>query len=313
MDAIVFRAVEDSDIGLIEKWLYKERIISWFTEPQDWLLEIRQRRSAFLWLNHFMVIVGDVPIGFCQYYDCFDAKEEWYAVERRGEMYSIDYLIGEDAYLGKGIGKTIIKKLVDIIFTEKGGKTIVVQPDSDNERSNGALEANGFIFDDKTKYYLKRRETHCIAKIDGNSEKLDEALALVWQVFSAFEAPEYPSEGIKEFKDYIGKGSIARKLETGELLMWCAFEGERIVGVIASRRPCHISLLFVAKDRHRRGIAKQLLMNILNYYKQNTCFSEVTVNSSPYAKEIYHKLGFTDTDEERTVNGIRFTPMKRTI
>lgn len=37
---------------------------------------------------------------------------------------------------------------------------------------------------------------------------------------------------------------------------------------------------------------------------------EFAVNSSPYAVEIYRHLGFEEVDQEQTVNGIRFTPMK---
>ncbi|ENY8640112.1 TPA: GNAT family N-acetyltransferase [Clostridioides difficile] len=41
--------------------------------------------------------------------------------------------------------------------------------------------------------------------------------------------------------------------------------------------------------------------------------TEITVNSSPYAVEVYHKLGFKDTAVEQIVDGIRFTPMKLLI
>ena len=37
---------------------------------------------------------------------------------------------------------------------------------------------------------------------------------------------------------------------------------------------------------------------------------EFTVNSSPYAVEVYRHLGFEEMDQEQTVNGIRFIPMK---
>ena len=81
------------------------------------------------------------------------------------------------------------------------------------------------------------------------------------------------------------------------------------MGVLAVRPPCHISLLFVDGEHHRKGIARSLFKRMLDYYKQNHELTEITVNSSPYAKEAYHKLGFTDTDTEQIVNGIRFTPM----
>ena len=34
------------------------------------------------------------------------------------------------------------------------------------------------------------------------------------------------------------------------------------------------------------------------------------VNSSPYAVEIYRHLGFVPTDDEQSVDGLRFTPMQ---
>ena len=36
---------------------------------------------------------------------------------------------------------------------------------------------------------------------------------------------------------------------------------------------------------------------------------EITVNSSPYAVEAYRRLGFVDVDNEKLLDGIRFTPM----
>ncbi len=35
-----------------------------------------------------------------------------------------------------------------------------------------------------------------------------------------------------------------------------------------------------------------------------------TVNSSPYAVPVYHKLGFIDMVSEQLADGMRFTPMK---
>ena len=36
----------------------------------------------------------------------------------------------------------------------------------------------------------------------------------------------------------------------------------------------------------------------------------ITLNSSPFVLLFYKAIGFLLTDEEKTVNGIRFTPMK---
>jgi predicted GNAT family N-acyltransferase len=71
----------------------------------------------------------------------------------------------------------------------------------------------------------------------------------------------------------------------------------------------HICLLFVKKEFPRRGIAKRLFYTVLVRCKSEKSINTITVNSSPYAVEVYHRLGFVDTEKEQTVNGMRFTPM----
>lgn len=148
-----------------------------------------------------------------------------------------------------------------------------------------------------------------------NNEQLrkSQAMELVWKVFLEFEAPEYSDEGIREFKAFIAPDAVEHRVKGGELFVWGCFHGEKIIGVIATRPPCHISLLFVDKDYHYQGIARALYQTVLNHYKSNSDYTEATVNSSPYALEAYRRLGFLDTDIEQTVNGLRFIPMKHTF
>lgn len=142
---------------------------------------------------------------------------------------------------------------------------------------------------------------------------LKEALALVWGVFEEFEAPDYSDEGVQAFKDYIKYDSIKQMIQEEKLFMWTCSEKEKLVGVLAVRPPCHISLLFVDRDFHRRGIARLMFNEMIDHYRAYGIYSEITVNSSPYAVQAYHRLGFEDTDAEQTVNGIRFIPMKRKL
>jgi GNAT superfamily N-acetyltransferase len=141
------------------------------------------------------------------------------------------------------------------------------------------------------------------------SDNIQEALELVWKVFQQFEAPEYCEEGIDEFRDFIQVDSVRQRMLNEEFFLWSCFEDDRIVGVIAVRPPFHISLLFVDPELHRRGIARALFETVLEVCKKDG-YTEITVNSSPYAVGIYRRLGFAETDTEQTVNGIRFTPMK---
>lgn len=147
MEKLRLKPVEDSDIELLAKWLNKDYILKWYNDADEWLKEIRERNGEFGFLHHFIVMKNNKPIGFGQYYDCFDVQEEWYIIERPDRMYSIDYLIGEEEYLGKGYGKEIVRLLMDEIYNLSPEAEIVVQPDNDNIPSCKALLANGFVYD----------------------------------------------------------------------------------------------------------------------------------------------------------------------
>lgn len=148
------------------------------------------------------------------------------------------------------------------------------------------------------------------------------AMELVWEVFSEFEAPEYSRQGVDEFRRFIAPEAILEKMRSGELRLWGCFDGVVIAGVIAAKcfdsdseqtglwRGSHISLLFVKKQYHRQGIARRLYEEA----KQAcACAREITVNSSPYAVEVYKRLGFVPVEDEKIMNGIRFTPMKHIL
>jgi len=135
---------------------------------------------------------------------------------------------------------------------------------------------------------------------------------LVWTVFSEFEAPEYEPEGIAVFREFIALDSISGMVSAGIMHMWGSFEGDILTGVTATRGPGHIALFFVRKEYQRRGIARALFA-VVEQYCRNGKQNSITVNSSPYAVEIYHRFGFKDTGSETVTNGIRFTPMKYDI
>ncbi len=135
-------------------------------------------------------------------------------------------------------------------------------------------------------------------------EELQEALDLVLRVFMEFEAPDYPEEGVAEFKRFVALDAMAPPVASGERPMWCCETDGKIVGVIALRNVTHICLLFVEKAYHRRGVARALF----EAASQGKAF--ITVFSSPYAVEAYRRLGFVPTDTEQLQNGLRFTPMR---
>jgi RimJ/RimL family protein N-acetyltransferase len=157
MKELSLRPFEDTDIPLFSRWLEQEYIRKWYTDPADWLYEVGHRQDEFCWLYHFIVTLDGVAIGFCQYYDCYaaNALEDWYEVTTPGETYSIDYLIGESAYVGKGYGKEIVRQLTEMVRAT-GAKEIIVNPEAENQPSNHVLLANGFGYEGEKGLYRKR-------------------------------------------------------------------------------------------------------------------------------------------------------------
>lgn len=136
-------------------------------------------------------------------------------------------------------------------------------------------------------------------------EEMKKALELVWKVFLKYEAPDYTEEGIKEFKKTIDDVSWIEARD-----FYGAYdESNKILGVIATKDVTHIALFFVDGKYHKQGIEKKL------YYKVESLNNNefFTVNSSPYAHEVYKHLGFIDTDKEQSIKGLRFYPMKKNL
>ena len=132
--------------------------------------------------------------------------------------------------------------------------------------------------------------------------ELAPAIQLIWNTFLQFEGPDYSSEGIRAFQSFIENHEIVSTLE-----FFGAYENGQLRGVLAtdSNRQ-HICCFFVDAPFHRQGIGRKLWEFLL----ANSPHGEFTVNSSPYAVPVYHKLGFVDMDVEQVADGMRFTPMK---
>ena len=142
---------------------------------------------------------------------------------------------------------------------------------------------------------------------------LKPALKLIEEVFIQFEAPGYSELGIKTFENFIEFELIRDMLERGLLEFFGCFNNNQIIGVIATRQKNHICMFFVDSKYHKQGIGKSLFEKVESIARNHTLMGKITVNSSPYAVEIYQKLGFEAISVEQDIDGIRFTPMEYKI
>lgn len=137
-----------------------------------------------------------------------------------------------------------------------------------------------------------------------------EAMGLAWHVFLIYEAADYSDEGIRNFYRFVTDRILFRMFKAGQYQLFGYFLDDRLIGIISLREGNHISLLFVDEHYQNRGVASSLLKYVNNYLLTELGMEEVSVDSSPYAVDFYHRMGFVDLDSEVTKNGIRYTPMK---
>jgi 8-oxo-dGTP diphosphatase len=132
---------------------------------------------------------------------------------------------------------------------------------------------------------------------------------LVARTFGEFVAPDYSTEGVQEFLEYVQPDALLQR-SLGTHFTLLAVMQDQIVGMIEVRDDDHISLFFVDRGHLRRGIGRELLHKAAQICRRRRpTAAEMSVNSSLYAVPVYERLGFRQTGPDQVKNGIHFVPM----
>lgn len=122
-------------------------------------------------------------------------------------------------------------------------------------------------------------------------------------VFMQFGQEDFNAEGLELFKSFVYSDDLMN-----ELVVYGAFDGKELVGILGTKRMgIHISLFFIRKEYQGKGIGRKLF----DFALQDNPVKEMTVNSSTYAIGVYQAFGFEKICERQETNGLKYTPMKR--
>lgn len=136
-----------------------------------------------------------------------------------------------------------------------------------------------------------------------------EVCNLAARSFNEFIAPGFTEKGINEFFKYSNPRAFKRRLESGYFAMVAESKGD-LAGMIELRGNNHISMLYVDKAFHRKGVAKELVRLALEKVSSNNeSPKDITVNSSRYAVPFYEGLGFIQYEDEKSIFGVIHIPM----
>ncbi len=142
------------------------------------------------------------------------------------------------------------------------------------------------------------------------SDDIEDVSIMIKDVFNKYISPEYTKEGISQFNSFVDEGTIRERLAAGSLIL-VAKEEQSVVGIIEIREGTHIPLFFVKEGFQGKGLGHRLFRKAVKKNAESNPSVEVlTVNSSPYAVDIYKSMGFRNAAAMQVKSGISYYPME---
>jgi aminoglycoside 6'-N-acetyltransferase len=143
-----FRPMAVEDLPVVTAWLQEPHVGPWWmpSEIDDIARAVRGEEAVDPWL----VVVDGRAVGYFQVYDVgYDAeyREACATVGVEAGTAGMDYLLGDPALIGRGIGTAAIGAFVrDVVFGLGPYPAVTAGPDPENTASIRVLEKNGFVF-----------------------------------------------------------------------------------------------------------------------------------------------------------------------
>jgi len=144
-DDLLVRTLETSDQELLVKWLSDPRVLEYYggrDRPHDLELvkeifykQDEEVRCIFEYLEK--------PIGYIQYYLVDEKTKKEYGLKGK-RIFGTDQFIGEVEFWNQGIGKKLIKSMIEYLKTHGHADKVVMDPQTWNERALKCYESCGF-------------------------------------------------------------------------------------------------------------------------------------------------------------------------
>ncbi|NGQ95343.1 acetyltransferase [Brevibacillus sp. SYP-B805] len=147
------------DKQLLVKWLTSPVVLE-FYEGRDNPHDIEKVTQHFYDRNdevtRCMVELDGQAIGYIQFYPLDHQTKQAYGYDENEVIYGTDQFIGESALWNRGIGKLLVRAVIEYLIHGKGASKVVMDPQSWNERAIRCYESCGF----KKVKLLPKHEMH---------------------------------------------------------------------------------------------------------------------------------------------------------
>ena len=143
-----FKPLTEDDLPIVRGWLLRPHVAEWWgpVESMDELREAYvthadEARATRAYLAHD----AGRPIGFIQCYAVMGSGDGWWEDETDSGARGIDQFLAEADDLGKGLGRSMIRSFVAMLFRDPSVSVVQTDPDPDNVRAIRCYRAAGFL------------------------------------------------------------------------------------------------------------------------------------------------------------------------
>ncbi|CAN5448580.1 N/A [soil metagenome] len=167
-----FRRLTDDDLPMLHRWMNDPGVVQWWEgEDVSWEGISKDYGSGSdPAVEHWIAVEDGTDIGWIQCYATADSADDeevraWFALGVPDTAAGIDYVVGEPAQRGTGVGTRMVGAFVEaVVFGQHPSWTaICASPYEANEASWRVLEKSGFTHvgtfdDDEGPCRLMRRD-----------------------------------------------------------------------------------------------------------------------------------------------------------
>ena len=147
---IILRPMALSDVPILKVWDRQPHVIAATSDDpdeteafggHDWADELELVATDY---QYFMAELDDRPIGAIQIIDpCTEQTHYWGEIEPN--LRAIDIWIGAVDDLGKGYGETMMRRALQMCFSNPDVTAVVIDPLSSNQRAHRFYQRLGFV------------------------------------------------------------------------------------------------------------------------------------------------------------------------
>ena len=133
---------------MLHGWLQRPHVAAWWGEPasvDDLRADFLRRADEPRATRAFIAAAEGRDIGFVQLYRVHGAGDGWWEDETDPGARGIDQFLADEADLGHGLGRAMVRAFVDRLFADDPEATVVqTDPSPDNARAIRCCAAAGF-------------------------------------------------------------------------------------------------------------------------------------------------------------------------